>query len=99
MLANLEKSQGGQPKKNSRHDVGSTSPYREAIEEAEIDERAAQRWQQVAAVPEEQFAEYLEEREEISTSGLFDHANRGQSGNSRPIAATCGLRVGHWSGP
>jgi hypothetical protein len=47
LLARLEKSKGGGDQKSpnhSRHAVG--SDYRQAIEEAEVDERTAQRWQQ-----------------------------------------------------
>jgi hypothetical protein len=71
-LAKLERRPGARADLTSRQPVGRSSEYRLAIRDAEIEERAAQRYQQIAAVPEPQFNRYLENRErEISTAGLL----------------------------
>ena len=50
------------------------SEYRQAIEAVEVEERTAQRWQEVAKIPEPIFEEHIaflkESREELSTAGL-----------------------------
>ena len=50
------------------------SEYRQAIEAVEVEERTAQRWQEVAKIPEpifeEHIAEVKESKEELSTAGL-----------------------------
>ena len=76
VLARLKKSKGG---RNSAQAVRSSSEYRKGVEEVGIDRGSAQRWQQVAAVPEAKFHRYLDERREltaeISTSGLLRQVN------------------------
>lgn len=76
LLAQLQKGKGGgDTRQHSTQAVRSASEYRKTLEEAEIDRGSAQRWQQVAAVPEPKFREYLKETEkagkEITTSGLL----------------------------
>ncbi len=50
VLAGLRKDRGGD-RKSTRQAVGLISAYRQALEDADVEERSAQRWQKVAAVP------------------------------------------------
>jgi MT-A70 len=76
LLGKLEKHRGGDRRPTSQ-DEKLLSPYRKAIEEAEIDKNAASRWQQLAAVPEKRFREYLAvSGAEITTSGLLKEWKR-----------------------
>ena len=60
-MARLEKGKGGGDHgKHTSQRANSASPQREAIEEAEIDKDKAARWQQVAAIPERKFNEYIQ---------------------------------------
>ena len=52
LLDKLEKGKPG-PKKLPGGLPPNSSPYQQAVEESEIDQKKAARWQQVAAVPEE----------------------------------------------
>jgi hypothetical protein len=71
LLSKLEKYRGGNRKPTSQVEK-LRSPYRNAIEEADVDRNAASRWQQLAAVPEKRFREYLATTgTEITTSGLL----------------------------
>jgi hypothetical protein len=57
LLNRLEKNRGGD-RKSTLQPAKLISPYREALEEAEIEDTEAARWQQVAAIPEEKFFAY-----------------------------------------
>ncbi len=63
----------------ARSDCGqppSKSEYREAIETAGITERTAQRWQGLAAVPQEQFEQHLADPiVKPTTNGILRAAN------------------------
>ena len=76
-LAKLEKGKGGD-RKSKRHDVRLVSVYRAALKDAEVEPKAAQRYQQVAAVPEPKFTGYLKEaretQKEATTAGLLREA-------------------------
>jgi len=79
LLAGLERGTGpGLGVKNNSQFAKSFSPYRQAIEEAEIGKDTASRWQQVAAVPAPEFESYLAERrawgEQATTAGLLKEA-------------------------
>ena len=54
----MSKSKGGRPK-NTGHDVRSLSEYRHAIQEAELNERQARRWQVIANIPEIQYNDFI----------------------------------------
>ena len=80
LLARLEREAPvlGGAKKNISQPAKSFSPYRQAIEEADIGKDTASRWQQVAAVPAAEFEKYLAEQrdkqEEVTTAGLLKEA-------------------------
>jgi hypothetical protein len=64
MLDKLEKSKGGQPKKNSsttRTSTPEVSKYSEALDEIGVTKQDASRWRSVAEVPETVFARYVEQ--------------------------------------
>ena len=74
LLGELEKDKGGRPEKTPDI-VSAVSEYRQAIESAEVEERQARRWQEVAKIPEPVFEKHIaflkESREELSTAGLL----------------------------
>ena len=77
ILAGLQKSSGGRPNKHPQHSAA-VSDYRKAIAAAQISERTAETWQEVAAVADDVFKEYLtpeddEERIFPSIRGLLAH--------------------------
>jgi len=73
-LTRLQKGKGG--RKNSGQPVRS-SQYRETIEDSNIQERSARRWQQVAAIPTVEFNKYIATDErELTTSGLLQEHRR-----------------------
>jgi hypothetical protein len=77
MLTEASKDQGGRPQKTPVKLRG-VSEYRQMIELWEISESTAQRWQKVAAVPNEVFEGYITnatvEGAEITETGLFSYA-------------------------
>src|ERR1700676_5495494 len=81
ILKQLEKSKGGEPtkKKNSTAAsvAGVESEYAKTLKETGTPERTAQRWQEIAAIPQETFTEYIESvkpTEDISATGLLNAA-------------------------
>lgn len=72
MLDQLSKSVGGRPGKTADK-VAGVSEYRDVLNEHQIPERAAQRWQQLASLPEEEFEQHIEDsrgERPITTTGL-----------------------------
>src|SRR5260370_25557489 len=66
-LHKLGKKRGGD-RRSTRQAVGLVSEYRQAIQDAELEERAAERYQQVALVRARDFERYLRERKERASS-------------------------------
>lgn len=64
ILKQLNKSEGGRPPKNSPSD-GRVSEYREVLDETETTTQTASRWQQIAAIPEETFEEFVAKKKEV----------------------------------
>ena len=62
MLAELKKGKPGPKELN--HVQGFNSDYRQAITDADIGKNQAARWQQVAAVSDETFFDYIQAQEE-----------------------------------
>jgi len=79
LLAEMERSKGGRPPENCRHDVGN-SEYRQALDDSGIDERIAQRWQTEAQVPDEAFEQYVIETKsaagELTSKDLYKLGQR-----------------------
>lgn len=74
-LGRLQKGKGGGS--HSRQAALSASEYRKAVEEAQIERSSAIRYQQVAAVPAEEFSRYLKDHQrELTTSGLLQDFKR-----------------------
>lgn len=75
LLKELERDKGGRPSENSNHNGSSFSPYRQVLTESEIAPTTAQRWQTVAALPEEIFEEHIAETkasgQELTSSGVI----------------------------
>src|ERR1700676_2631135 len=81
ILKQLEKSKGGEPtkKKNSTAAsvAGVESEYAKTLKETGTPERTAQRWQKIAAIPQETFTEYIESvkpADDITAAGLLKAA-------------------------
>jgi hypothetical protein len=75
ILTDLERAPAGRPKIGAG--IAPISPYQKTIEETQTPERTAQRWQELAAVPQETFTKYLESvrpTEDISAAGLLKAA-------------------------
>lgn len=65
--------------------VAGTSEYAQALESAGVKERTAQRWQNLAAVPKEQFEAALSGEEKPATRAIIKKAN-GANGAMSPDA-------------
>ena len=78
-LAQLERDQGFRTDLTSSN-VGKSSDYKETIQESGISYQDANRWQQVAAVPEETFKEFIErtktDGKELTTYGVIKIARQ-----------------------
>ena len=78
-LAQLERDQGFRTDLTSSN-VGKSSDYKETIAESGISYQDANRWQQVAAVPEETFKEFIErtktDGKELTTYGVIKIARQ-----------------------
>lgn len=78
ILATLDRSGGGRPKKNSGQAVPS---FREAIARAGLEYKTAQRWQKEAEIPASLLASYLDhcatEDTEVTTAGFLRFAKDG----------------------
>lgn len=76
ILQQIERSNGGRPKKNSEQAAPSFSSQLEALE---IEETAAKRWQNIAKMPEEKFEDFIAETKEsggeITTAGALKIAS------------------------
>lgn len=96
MLAQLEKGRTG-PKPSELPDtVSGNSEYRAALRSAEIDERASQRWQSIAAIPEEEFEDFkakAREKGEVTESAALKIAKQRKKAEkvatiaAQPVAA------------
>jgi hypothetical protein len=51
ILSQLERSDGGRPKRKTRDNVSPVSRYRQTLQETRTSVRTAQRWQELAKVP------------------------------------------------
>lgn len=72
LLASLERKPGARTDLDQPPDTMSAgSPYRRTLEELKVNERAAERWQKVAKVPESAFQQFIEAEEEITTAGIL----------------------------
>ena len=75
LLSELNRGKNQYDQGSAADSVSGASEYRCAIEEADVPERTAQRWQKVAEVPEPVFEEYISETKgaqaELSTSGVL----------------------------
>ena len=91
LLGEMERGKAGRPAENSRHDVGNFSDYQQALQGAGVEERTAQRWQSIAAVPEPTFEAHLQEvkasNEELTTSGVLRLAHEIKAGAIKPHVA------------
>jgi len=74
MLAQLDKSQGGRPEKTPDVQSG-VSEYAATLQATQTPERQAQRWQQIATIPEPVFEQHITqtvaERQELTTAGVL----------------------------
>jgi hypothetical protein len=80
ILSELEKSNGGRPRK-THATVSSVSEYKRVLIETNTSERKAQRWQELAKIPEATVCDYIEQSkidpdDEISSSGLLKRAKK-----------------------
>lgn|SRR2546425_3612276 len=77
ILAKLDKSSGGRPSKTADKQSG-VSEYRRTINEANVEDWEAQRWQRVAEVDDEVFEKYMGKTKsdggEITEIGLLQYA-------------------------
>jgi hypothetical protein len=76
ILQRLDKSKGGRPEKTP-DSVAGVSEYSKTLEETGTPERTAQRWQELAAIPQETFTEYIDSvkpTDDISATGLLKAA-------------------------
>jgi N6-adenosine-specific RNA methylase IME4 len=76
LLKNLDKSDGGKPTHTAySSNVGRVSGYRAVLEDTETSYQTANRWQQVAALPEDKFEKYIAETtaasQELTTAGVL----------------------------
>jgi uncharacterized Zn finger protein (UPF0148 family) len=92
ILSELEKSNGGRPRK-TRDIVSPVSEYKKVLKETNTSVRKAQRWQELAKISEATFRDYIEQSkiktdEEISSSGLLKRAKKNSAKkNPTPIVA------------
>ena len=84
MLAQVERAQAGRPAKNSFHDG---TNYQQALKENGVAKVTAHRWQQLAAIPEEQFERSVnatkEVMGEVTTASLLSQAKKKKRAVSR----------------
>lgn len=79
MLKSLERGTPGvKPELGDRMSRNSGSPYREVLQQEQIEPRAAQRWQQIAEIPKETFEAHIKEVKdnggELTTAGVLRKA-------------------------
>jgi hypothetical protein len=77
LFSELKRKQGGNgSNQHTRNDSGKApSPYKTALERTGTPERTAQRYQELAAVPKDQFEESLRAPTKPSTNGILRAAN------------------------
>ena len=98
-LAQLERGSGNQyTQESAMSNVGhSKSDYSETLQDAEISRQDANRWQQVASVPEETFKEFIEQTKadgkELTTAGVLRVAREINKENNPPPMPTDKYRV------
>lgn len=94
-LAQLERSKGGNPNLSNVGRVD--SQYSETLQDAAISRQDANRWQQVAAVPEETFKDFIErtkaDGKELTTAGVLRVAREINKENNPPLMPTDKYRV------
>jgi hypothetical protein len=93
ILSQLERSDGGRPKRKTHDNVSPVSRYRQTLQETSTSVRTAQRWQELAKIPRTTVRDFINETKfnpdlEISASGLLKKAKRDAAKkNPRPIVA------------
>jgi hypothetical protein len=93
ILSQLERSDGGRPKRKTRDNVSPVSRYRQTLQETRTSVRTAQRWQELAKVPHTTVRDFINETKfnpdlKISASGLLKRAKRDAAKkNPKPIVA------------
>jgi hypothetical protein len=93
ILSQLERSDGGRPKRKTRDNVSPVSRYRQTLQETNTSVRMAQRWQELAKVPYTTVRDFINETKfnpdlEISASGLLKKTKRDAAKkNPKPIDA------------
>ena len=94
LLASLERGQPGQPKKNGGGPRRHSSPYQVAYTEAQLSERMARFYQQIAAIPESIWHGYKDEclaiGSEISLLGFLIYARKRREKSARNRELTNG---------
>ena len=84
LLAEFERGKTG-PKLPDR--LSDNSEYRQALEDAELNERTARRWQTEAALPEETFEQHVAEtkasQKELTSAGVYRLAQRHKQAQER----------------
>jgi hypothetical protein len=88
ILAKLDKSSGGRPSKTADTASG-VSEYRQALADSNTGERMSERWQELAAIPEEDVENYLAQSKQLdkpaSATGALQHYRKTQG--AAPISA------------
>jgi hypothetical protein len=93
ILSQLEKSDGGRPKRETHDGMSRVSRYRRTLQETNTSVRTAQRWQELAKVPHATVRDFIKETTlnadlEISAAGLLKKAKRDAAEkNPKPIVA------------
>jgi hypothetical protein len=93
ILGQLEKSDGGRPRRKTHDTVSPVSRYRQTLQETRTSVRTAQRWQELAKISDATVRDYIEQSkvdpdDEISSSGLLKRAKQNAAKkNPTPIVA------------
>lgn len=96
MLVQLER-KPGQRTDRLPDEVSGGSEYRQVLREQGIQERAAERWQQLASLPERKFEEHIEEsrgERPITTSGLVQEIRNVARQNDFAVKARAPMLTG-----
>jgi DNA modification methylase len=93
MLAQLERGAGGD---QIRQPVQFASEYKQVLDDLDIGYKSAERWQQVAQMPDDQFEKHLEDmrgERPITTSGLIKELRTDERTEARTKLAEAGAFV------
>lgn len=73
LMAEMQKARGGDRRsENQSAAAADRSPYRKAIDKAGIPDRTAERWQELAKVPEERFEAHMAADEKPSARAIIE---------------------------